>query len=111
MCHWIYWANAKPRPERKLEILCLKYSISIEFNIKRIKELKAFIDNPLAYSVHQLNQFIRGHNYLYIDFLMTVKYADLTSFNLVVEFFWLNIDFLVKYIDNISKNLNKVVVL
>jgi len=33
-----------------------------------------FMAAPKKYSVHEINQLLRGHNYFYNDFLMTVKY-------------------------------------
>ena len=38
--------------------------------------MQALMSAPTNYSVHDINQLIRGQNYLYNDFLMTIKFHN-----------------------------------
>ena len=59
---------------------------------------------PKDVSIHKWNQVIRGHNYFFVDFIMTSKMLNLDSFGLVIKYFKLNIDFLVKFLIKIQEN-------
>ena len=58
--------------------------------------------SPKETTVHKLNQCLRGHNYLWVDFIMTAKIPDIDSFGLVMKLFKLNLDFLVNYLTKIQ---------
>jgi len=56
--------------------------------------MKAFLLQPEKYTVHQLNQLVRGHNYMYNDFLMTCKFHNPEGIAAAIEYFELNVIFL-----------------
>jgi len=53
-----------------------------------------------------MNQLLRGHNYFYTDFLMTIKDHDPKSLDLAIKYFDLNISFLCHYLKHIYKNFD-----
>ena len=67
------------------------------------------LTSPKDSTVHKLNQCLRGHNYLWVDFIMTAKLQDIDSFNLIMRFFKLNLDFLVSYLTKIQDNFNEYI--
>lgn len=55
-----------------------------------MSQLQEVIDGK-ELSPHKFNQFIRGHNYFWVDFIMTIKIPDLEAMTQVMKYFKLNI--------------------
>jgi hypothetical protein len=58
--------------------------------------------SPHDYSVHDINQQLRGHNYFYNDFLMTIKYQNEEGIASAVSYFDLNVLIISKYLKDIA---------
>ena len=67
------------------------------------------LTTPKDTTVHKMNQSLRGHNYLWVDFIMTTKLTDVNSFKLIMKFFKMNLDFLVSYLLKIQDNFNEYI--
>lgn len=67
------------------------------------------MSDPTVLSVHELNQLIRGHNYFYVDFLMTTKLPDAASLGLVMKYFNLNIEFLCRFLSLVEEQFGEVI--
>jgi hypothetical protein len=55
-----------------------------------------------------MNQLLRGHNYLYVDFLMTWKYQTLEGITAAIEYFLINIKFLATFLHQINEHFQEV---
>ena len=66
--------------------------------------MRSIMASPYQYTVHELNQIVRGHNYFYTDFLMTTKYQIKEGLKQAVEYFEMNVEHLVKYLSTINDN-------
>lgn len=60
------------------------------------------------WSVHELNQWIRGHNYMWCDFLMTWKYHSADSIEMTLKYFTTHINFLCQYLHHLNQHLPRV---
>ena len=63
--------------------------------------------SPYQYSVHELNQVLRGHNYFYTDFLMTTKFQIKQGLKKAVEYFEMNVEHLLQYLKTINDNFKE----
>lgn len=57
---------------------------------------------------HGINQLLRGHNYFYVDFLMTWKFATVEGVRCAIEYFLINIKFLTSFLRETSTHLEEV---
>ncbi len=55
-------------------------------------------------SAFRVNQFLRGHNYLYTDFLMTNAYSSQETIAEVIDFFEKNILLTAHYLETLDPN-------
>ena len=68
-----------------------------------MSELSSIMESPRDATVHRVNQVVRGHNYLYVDFIMNSKLATVEALAIVMKYFKLNIDFLVQYLSHVQE--------
>ena len=59
-------------------------------------------------TAHEINQQLRGHNYLYIDFLMTWKFASVEGVRYAIEYFLINIKLINSFLKLIATNFDEV---
>ncbi len=78
-----------------------------ESHQEKIKEFEKFVKDYKAkenLTAHRVNQFLRGHNFCYTDFLMTCAYQSSEAVKEVLDYFKLNIHFACEYLDSIDPN-------
>ena len=93
-----------------MEILAKIASISKAPSIQRILRMQLLFKQPEGYSVHEINQLLRGHIYLYTDFLMINKYQNVSDITLAIEYYYQNIQFLVEFLSNIAAHFQEVTI-
>ncbi len=53
-------------------------------------------------SAHEINQIIRGKNYMYCDFLMTWNYKSLEEIKSILKYYCINVEFVCQYLQNLD---------
>ena len=101
LCARLYRSEAKSRHQRDLEVHSRDRTIGIFLLIQRINTLQEVLEGK-ELSPHKFNQAVRGHNYFWVDFIMTTKLLDLEAFTQVMRYFKMNIDFLVQYLAKVQ---------
>ena len=76
-----------------------------------MRSLLAVFGGVEKYSVHDFNQLMRGHNYFYVDFLMTWKFQSAETIMPALDFFFLNIKLLISFLHHLNSNFEEVTVL
>ena len=69
--------------------------------------MRSIMASPYQYTVHELNQIVRGHNYFYTDFLMTTKYQIKEGLKQAIEYFEMNVQHLMLYLKTINDNIKE----
>lgn len=57
----------------------------------------------------EINQWFRGHNYLYVDFLMTETYNTLEQITAVMDYFLANVKLVINYLKNVDPEFKLVI--
>ena len=59
-------------------------------------------------TAREINQFIRGHNYFYTDFLMTKTYESNFTLKKIIDYFKYNMDYCIQYLDDVDPEFKQV---
>lgn len=78
------------------------WKFSVECHQKRLGKLKQCIMDISAVPLREIVQFLRGENYFYIDYLLTLNYKSRNDVLMTLEYFQSHLLFARNYLANIN---------
>lgn len=78
------------------------WKFTAERHQERLQKFKVFISDVLAKSKEEVDQFLRGEHFFYLDFLMTQLYSSKEELAMAYEYFRAHLTYSKHYLDSVS---------